>query len=74
MKKFYIAIQQCRDDKYYAFVQVIPEYQNAYAILSEIPDIVCANIFQTRKAARETVDAWNTTFKYTGVAMYPDSY
>ena len=74
MKKFYIAIQQCCNDKYYAFVRVIPEYQNAYAILNEIPNIVTANIFATRKAAWDTVNAWNETFKYTGVAMYPDSY
>ena len=74
MKKFYLAIQICRGEKYAAFLLPVPEYQNVYAMLKDIPDIVCANICQTKTAARETVRAWNDTFKYSGVFLYDENF
>ena len=74
MKIFYLAIQISRDDKWYAYVLPIPEYQNAYAILKDIPNIVTANIFETKKHAREVVLAWNENFKTYGVYMYDETF
>lgn len=70
MKKFYLAIQVCRDEKYYAFLLPVPDYQNVYAMLKDIPDIVCATIFSTKTAARDTVKAWNDMFQHNGCFLY----
>ena len=72
MKKFYLAIQVCRNEKYYAFLMPVPDYQNVYAMLKDVPDIVCATIFSTKKAASETVDAWNVAFMSSGTFYYDD--
>lgn len=74
MKKFYLAIQVCRNEKYYAFLMPVPDYQNVYAILKDIPDIVCANICSTKTTAQAVVNGWNDAFQYTGVFLYDDTF
>ena len=70
MKKFYLAIQICRNEKYAAYLLPVPDFQNVYAMLKDIPDIVCATICATKTAARATVNAWNEMFKNTGVYLF----
>lgn len=74
MKKFYLAIQVCEKEKYYAFLLPVPDYQNVYAMLKDIPGIVCATICSTKAAARDTVKAWNDTFHYNGVFLYDETF
>ena len=74
MKKFYLAIQICRGEKYAAYLLPVPDYQNVYAMLKDIPDIVCATICGSKTAARETVRAWNDTFQHTGVFLFDETF
>lgn len=74
MKKFYLAIQICRVEKYAAYLLPVPDYQNVYAMLKDIPDIVCATIFSTKTDAQKTVSAWNDTFQHTGVFLFDDNF
>ena len=74
MKKYYLAIQVCRKGKRYAFLLPVPGYQNVYAMLQDIPDITCANIYSTKTSATATVKAWNDTFQRNGVFMYDENF
>ena len=74
MKKFYLAIQICRDEKYAAYLLPVPDYQNVYAMLKDIPDIVCATIFSTKTDAQKTVRAWNDMFKNNGAFLFDETF
>lgn len=74
MKKFYLGIQICRNKKYYACLLQVPDYQNVYAMLKDIPDIVCATIFHTKKDASATVDGWNIMFKRNGNYLFDETF
>lgn len=74
MKKHYLAIQICRGEKYAALLLPVPDYQNVYAMLKDIPDIVCATICSTKTSATATVKAWNDTFQYNGVFLYDSNF
>ena len=73
-KKFYLAIQISRDNKWYAYMWPVLEYVNVYAMLKDIPDVVSANIFATKTHARDVVMAWNENFKTNGVYMYDETF
>jgi len=70
MKYFYIAIQVERNGKMYAQMLKIHSNHNLWYDLSRIPGICAANIMPTRKDAVATVDAWNKTFKYSGIYLF----
>ena len=74
MKKFYLAIQICRNEKYYAYLLPVLEYVNVYAMLKDIPDIVTVNIFNTKTHARDVVLAWNDSFQSNGVFMFDETF
>ena len=74
MKKFYLAIQICRNEKYAAYLLPVPDYQNVYAMLKDIPDIVCATIFSTKTDAQKTVRAWNDMFKNNGGFLFDETF
>ena len=74
MKKYYLAIQICRGEKYAAFLLPVPDYQNVYAMLKDIPDIVCATIFTTKTDAQKTVRAWNDMFKHNDGFLFDETF
>lgn len=74
MKKYYLAIRICRGEKYAAILLPVPDYQNVYAMLKDIPDIISANIYSTKAAATATVKAWNDTFQYNGNFLYDNNF
>ena len=74
MKKFYLAIQICRDEKFAAYLLPVPDYQNVYAMLNDIPDIVCATIFNTKTDAQKTVRAWNDMFSNDGIFLFDETF
>ena len=74
MKKFYLAIQICRNEKYYAYMLPVLEYVNIYAMLNDIPDIITVNIFATKTHARDVVRAWNDTFQRGGVFLFDETF
>lgn len=70
IKKYWIAVQIEENDKYSACVMPCGDYENAWRKLAGIPGIVAANIFDTKKAAAQTVLAWVDGFRAAGVYMW----
>ena len=62
MKNFYIAVQIINEsNKKYSYVLKVGESDNLLTKL-KIPNIVFANICQTKKQAEEIVHVWNQGF------------
>ena len=59
MKNFYVVVQICENNKYYAYIVKATENDNLLAKL-QIKNIITANICPTGKAARALVNQWNT--------------
>lgn len=70
IKKYWIAIQVQKDGKYSAAVLPVTECDNIYSKLAAVPGIVTANIFDTNKAAAQTVRAWVDGFRAAGCYMW----
>jgi hypothetical protein len=70
IKKYYIAIQICKAGKYSAAVLPVTECDNIFSKLSGIPDIVTANIYDTKTAAAANVRAWVDGFRAAGCYMW----
>lgn len=70
IKKYWIAVQIEENGKYSAAAVPCGEHENAWTKLSQIPGIVTANIFATKKAAAQTVLAWRDGFRAAGVYMW----
>ena len=70
LKKYWIAIQIRQDEKYDAFVVSATELDNIYTKLSGIPNIMSANVFNTKKAATVTVREWVRGFRSDGVYLW----
>ena len=70
MKKYYLGIRACRNEKYFAFLLPVPAHLNVYAVLKDIPDIISANIYSTKPAAVAAVKAWNDGFQINGTFLY----
>lgn len=66
IKKYWIAIQTQENGKYSAAVLPVTESDNIYSKLAHIPGIVSANIYDTNKAAAQTVRAWVDGFRAAG--------
>ena len=62
MKNFYIAVQIKENDKFYAYVIKVSKSDNLLSKL-EIPNIITANICQSKKEAESWVLSWNDGFK-----------
>ena len=69
IKKYWIAVQTEQSGKYDAFIIPVTECDNILFVLKEraIRGIVCANIFDTQKAATQTISAWRDGFRAAGV-------
>lgn len=74
MKKYYFAIQICQNNKYYALLLPVLDYQNVYAVLNGISGIVSATICKSKAAAQNKVNAWNNAFQKDGVFMFSDNF
>lgn len=70
IKKYWIAIQVCEKGKYSAAVIPVTDCTNIYSKLAAVPGIVAANIFDTNRAAADTVRAWVEGFRAAGVYMW----
>ena len=70
MKK-YIAATKQEKGRFYSYVIPITENDNLVAIiLREHP--VGANVFNTLKQAKETVDFWNYTYMQNGTYLFAE--
>ena len=69
MKHFYIVVQVEDNGKYYAYVVKVSESDNLLSKL-KIKNIVTANIFRTKKKAKEVVEEWNRIHKENGNYMF----
>lgn len=70
IKKFWIAIQVEKGGKYSAVLLPVTDCTNVYKTLADVPGIVCANVFDSRTAARATVSAWVDGFRAAGCFMW----
>ncbi len=73
MKYFYIAVQIEENDKYYAYVIKVSKNDNILSSL-EIPNIITANICQTKKEAESWVKCWNDTWKADNRYMFDSAF
>ena len=74
MKNFYIAVQIKENDKFYAYVIKVSKSDNLLSKL-EIPNIITANICQSKKEAENMcliswVRSWNDGFKANDAHYY----
>ena len=69
MKNFYIAVQIKENDKFYAYVIKVSKSDNLLSKL-EIPNIITANICQSKKEAESWVQGWNDGFKANDKYMF----
>lgn len=69
MKNFYIAVQVKENDKYYAYVNRVSSSDNIVSKL-QIPNIITANICQSRKEAESWVQCWNDGNKANNRYMF----
>lgn len=73
MKNFYIAVQIKEDDKFYAYAIKVASYDNVLSKL-EIPNIMTANICQSRKEAESWIKCWNDTWKADNRYMFDEVF
>lgn len=69
MKNFYIAVQIKENDKWYAYTVKVESYDNLLSKL-KIPNIITANICQSKKEAESWVQCWNDTWKADNRYMF----
>lgn len=72
MKNFYIAVQIKEDDKFYAYAVKVAGYDNLLSKL-EIPNIITANICQSKKEAESWIKCWNDTWKADNRYMFANA-
>ena len=73
MKHFYIAAQVEENGKFYAYVIKASNGSNLLISL-DVPGVIAANIFHTRKEARLTVDYWNDRARENGNYMFSETF
>jgi hypothetical protein len=61
------------DGRFYAYAIHVMEYTNLVSKLN-IPNIVSANVFPTKKSAFAYVDYWNESFKKRGSYMFDETF
>lgn len=67
IKKYWVALQIRKNEKYDAFILPVTECDNIYSKLTNIVGLVSANIYDTEKAATQVVRAWVDGFRKAGV-------
>lgn len=70
IKKYWIAVQVQQNGKYSAAVIPVTELDNIWPKLAAVPGLVCANIFDTNKAAAQNVRAWVDGFRVAGCYLW----
>jgi hypothetical protein len=73
MKIFYIAVQICENEKYYAYIVKATESDNLLSKLS-IQNVITANICPTKKRAAEIVEFWRECYKRNGNYMFSETF
>ena len=68
-KIFWAAVTVEKDFKYYAYVIPFSENDNALYKLT-VPGVLHANIFGTRKAAKEVVESWNASYRANKIYLF----
>lgn len=71
MKYYYIAIQICENNKYYAYALKCSDSDNLLYRL-RVKNIVSANLCPTTKRANEIVNYWNECYKLNGNYLFDD--
>lgn len=69
MKYFYIAVTIKENEKYYSYAVKVSTLENLLSKL-EIPNIISANYFGSKKYTEEIVKEWNATYKATGTYLF----
>lgn len=72
-KNLYIAITITKNGKHYSYVLKTSAVNNLVSVLN-IPDIVTANVCDTRKQAREIVEYWNKTYKQNNTYLFDETF
>lgn len=72
MKKFWIALQICENEKYYAYMVPVTEMTNLCTAL-KTNNPVTANICPTKKEAVSLVTYWNESFKRNGTFLFDET-
>lgn len=71
MKKYYLAVTvEEKPNLYYSYVVDAPQNNNLCSVLERIPGLKCANIYGTRKQAKEITDFWNDCYKVNGTYLF----
>ena len=71
MKRFYIAVTVEENEKYYSYVLPVNSTDNLLSKLT-IKNIITANIFETKKRAKEIAQYWNACYKINGTYLFGD--
>lgn len=69
MKSFYIVVTVEENKKYYSYVIIVYESENLVRKLN-IPNITHANLFHSKKRAKEVAQSWNDSYKANGTYMF----
>lgn len=67
----YCAVTHTENGKNYAYIFRVSEHDNIKAKIED-PHIVHANIYPTKKQAREIVEFWNACYKENGTFLFDD--
>lgn len=57
-------------EKHYSYMMKVPGSNNVWSMLKSIPNIVSANICDTKKAAGQLVEHWNDCYKKNGTYLF----
>jgi hypothetical protein len=66
MKNFYLAITEQEEGKNFAFVVRYYNCNNLLSTLLQYRNLKFVHIYDSKKKAEETVEAWNKDFKANG--------
>ena len=69
MSRFYAAVITEETGKYWAWVLPFTSNDNALCVF-QVKGIKSANIYTTKKQAREICDFWNECYKNNGTNLY----
>lgn len=73
MKYFYIVVTIQKNEKYYSYVLKLCQSVNILSRLN-IPGMISANIFPTKKEAAATVERWNATYKANNNYLFDETF
>lgn len=70
MRKTYLAVTEAENEKNIAYVLGIGESENVVAVFRDYKNIIFANIYPTKKRAKEVADFWNDCYKKNGTYKF----